>query len=79
MKFKSFSPAKHLSIFAGTRQYGDDADAQKRLTQTQKCRHSTSSVFGVRLVGMQLYDAENEEYMCVKWGEGNSNIPIPCH
>lgn len=68
-----------VDLKMGTRQYGDDADAQKRLTQTQKCRHSTSSVFGVRLVGMQLYDAENEEYIFVNKYEGRRMDRIQFH
>lgn len=44
-----------IDLKMGTRQYGDDASAQKRLNQTQKCRQSTSEEMGVRMVGMQLF------------------------
>ncbi|KAL3106734.1 hypothetical protein niasHT_011999 [Heterodera trifolii] len=59
-----------IDLKMGTRQYGDDASAQKRLTQTQKCRQSTSSEIGVRLVGMQLFDREMGEYIFMNKYEG---------
>uniref|UniRef100_A0A914ICJ2 Kinase n=1 Tax=Globodera rostochiensis TaxID=31243 RepID=A0A914ICJ2_GLORO len=59
-----------IDLKMGTRQYGDDASAQKRLTQTQKCRQSTSSKIGVRLVGMQLFDRDAGEYVFVNKYEG---------
>ena len=54
----------------GTRQHGDDSSAQKRLTQMQKCRQSTSETLGCRMVGMQLYDRESKSYTFVNKYEG---------
>uniref|UniRef100_A0AC35FE81 Kinase n=1 Tax=Panagrolaimus sp. PS1159 TaxID=55785 RepID=A0AC35FE81_9BILA len=37
-----------IDLKMGQRQHGDDSSAQKRLTQMQKCRQSTSETLGVR-------------------------------
>ncbi|CAD5206825.1 unnamed protein product [Bursaphelenchus okinawaensis] len=59
-----------IDLKMGTRQYGDDASAQKRLSQHQKCRQSTSEEMGVRMVGMQLYDRRTKSYVYVNKYEG---------
>ncbi|VDM49634.1 unnamed protein product [Toxocara canis] len=59
-----------VDLKMGTRQYGDDASAQKRATQTHKCRTSTSAEMGVRLVGMQLYKEETGTYFYVNKYDG---------
>lgn len=38
-----------IDLKMGTRQHGDDSSVQKRLTQMQKCRQSTSETLGVRV------------------------------
>ncbi|CAD6193271.1 unnamed protein product [Caenorhabditis auriculariae] len=61
-----------LDLKIGTRQHGDNSSKEKREQAILKCKLSTSGKLGARLVGMQMYDATNKEYVYIEKQEGRT-------
>ena len=70
-----FSTPCILDIKMGTRLHGPDVSAAKRAKAEAKSRATTSGDLGLRLCGMQVYDARDHTYKCQSKYVGRSLTP----
>ncbi|KAK0395609.1 hypothetical protein QR680_001356 [Steinernema hermaphroditum] len=54
-----------IDLKLGTRQHGDDATPEKKISQKKKCAKTTSQTMGLRLCGLQYFDDSVDMFQCV--------------
>ena len=61
-----------LDLKVGARQYPDDCSSSKQKSKMTKSAQTTSATLGLRLVGMQVFDTNDDKYICLNKYHGRA-------
>ena len=61
-----------LDLKVGARQYPDDCSSTKKNSKMTKSAQTTSATLGLRLCGMQVFNASDEKYTCLNKYHGRA-------